>query len=45
MKRAKLGTLDVGRIGIGAMGISAAYTGAGSDDAESRASSNASPAE
>jgi aryl-alcohol dehydrogenase-like predicted oxidoreductase len=31
----KLGTLDVGRIGLGAMGMSAAYTGAGSDDAES----------
>jgi aryl-alcohol dehydrogenase-like predicted oxidoreductase len=35
MKHAKLGTLDVGRIGLGAMGMSAAYTGAGSDDAES----------
>jgi hypothetical protein len=33
MKHAKLGTLDVGRIGLGAMGMSAAYTGAGSDDA------------
>lgn len=35
MKHAKLGTLDVGRIGLGAMGMSAAYTGAGSDDDES----------
>jgi aryl-alcohol dehydrogenase-like predicted oxidoreductase len=35
MKQAKLGTLDVGRIGLGAMGMSAAYTGAGSDDAGS----------
>ena len=35
MKHAHLGTLDVGRIGLGTMGMSAAYTGAGSDDAES----------
>jgi aryl-alcohol dehydrogenase-like predicted oxidoreductase len=35
MKHIKLGGLDVGRIGLGAMGMSAAYTGAGSDDAES----------
>jgi aryl-alcohol dehydrogenase-like predicted oxidoreductase len=35
MKHVKLGSLDVGRIGLGAMGMSAAYTGAGSDDAES----------
>jgi aryl-alcohol dehydrogenase-like predicted oxidoreductase len=35
VKHVKLGTLDVGRIGLGAMGMSAAYTGAGSDDAES----------
>src|ERR671933_2188657 len=35
MKHVKLGNLDVGRIGLGAMGMSAAYTGAGSDDAES----------
>jgi Aldo/keto reductase family len=35
MKYVKLGTLDVGRIGLGAMGMSAAYTGAGRDDAES----------
>ncbi|WP_131747744.1 aldo/keto reductase [Frankia sp. Cppng1_Ct_nod] len=35
MKHVKLGTLDVGRIGLGAMGMSAAYTGAGSDDSES----------
>ena len=34
MKHRKLGTLDVGRIGLGAMGMSAAYTGAGTDDAE-----------
>ena len=31
----QLGTLDVSRIGLGAMGMSAAYTGAGTDDAES----------
>jgi aryl-alcohol dehydrogenase-like predicted oxidoreductase len=35
MRHVKLGTLDVGRIGLGAMGMSAAYTGAGADDAES----------
>ena len=35
MKHIKLGTLDVGRIGLGAMGMSSAYSGAGSDDAES----------
>jgi aryl-alcohol dehydrogenase-like predicted oxidoreductase len=35
MKHVKLGSLDVGRIGLGAMGMSAAYTGAGSNDAES----------
>src|SRR3984885_10103667 len=35
MKHATLGTLDVGRIGLGAMGMSTAYTGAGKDDAES----------
>ena len=35
MKHVKLGDLDVSRIGLGAMGMSAAYTGAGSDDAES----------
>src|SRR5580704_483707 len=35
MKHIKLGTLDVGRIGLGTMGMSSAYTGAGSDDAES----------
>jgi aryl-alcohol dehydrogenase-like predicted oxidoreductase len=34
MKHVKLGALDVGRIGLGAMGMSA-YTGAGRDDAES----------
>lgn len=35
MKHIKIGTLDVGRIGLGCMGMSTAYTGAGSDDAES----------
>ena len=35
MKHVKLGNLDVGRIGLGAMGMSFGYTGAGSDDAES----------
>ncbi len=35
MKRIKLRELDVSRIGLGAMGMSAAYTGAGTDDAES----------
>jgi aryl-alcohol dehydrogenase-like predicted oxidoreductase len=35
MKHIGLGTLDVARIGLGAMGMSAAYTGAGTDDAES----------
>src|SRR4249920_1193066 len=35
MKNAKLRELNVGRIGLGAMGMSAAYTGAGADDAES----------
>jgi len=35
MKQANLGGVAVGRIGLGAMGMSAAYTGAGSDDAES----------
>jgi aryl-alcohol dehydrogenase-like predicted oxidoreductase len=35
MKHIKLGELDVARIGLGAMGMSGAYTGAGSDDAES----------
>jgi hypothetical protein len=28
-KHIKLGSLDVGRIGLGPMGMSAAYTGAG----------------
>jgi hypothetical protein len=32
MKDAKLGTLDVGRIGLGTMGMSHAYTGAGIDE-------------
>ena len=32
---AKLGDLTVSRIGLGAMGMSFAFTGAGSDDAES----------
>jgi aryl-alcohol dehydrogenase-like predicted oxidoreductase len=35
MKHIHLGTLDVGRIGLGAMGMSTAFTGAGKDDAES----------
>ena len=35
MKHATLGSLDVGRIGLGAMGMSTAFTGAGMDDAES----------
>src|SRR3978361_667584 len=35
MLHIKLGELDVARIGLGAMGMSAAYSGAGSDDAES----------
>ncbi|GAA4756351.1 aldo/keto reductase [Actinomycetospora chibensis] len=35
MKTAKLGDLDVSRIGLGAMGMSHGYTGAGSDDDES----------
>ncbi|MEU0498459.1 aldo/keto reductase [Mycobacterium sp. NPDC006124] len=35
MKHIELADLDVGRIGLGAMGMSAAYTGAGTDDAES----------
>jgi aryl-alcohol dehydrogenase-like predicted oxidoreductase len=35
MKHTTLGTLDVSRLGLGTMGMSAFYTGAGSDDAES----------
>jgi aryl-alcohol dehydrogenase-like predicted oxidoreductase len=35
MRTAKLGQLEVSRIGLGAMGMSDGYTGAGSDDAES----------
>ena len=35
MEHINLGTLEVGRIGLGTMGMSTAYTGAGSDDAES----------
>jgi aryl-alcohol dehydrogenase-like predicted oxidoreductase len=35
MKHIHLGSLDVSRIGLGAMGMSGAYTGAGMDDAES----------
>src|SRR5829696_7562904 len=35
MRTAKLGGLEVSRIGLGAMGMSHGYTGAGSDDAES----------
>ncbi len=35
MKHVKLGDLEVSRIGLGAMGMSFGYTGAGSDDTES----------
>jgi Aldo/keto reductase family len=35
MKHVRLGTLDVGRIALGAMGMSSAYTGAGTDETES----------
>jgi aryl-alcohol dehydrogenase-like predicted oxidoreductase len=35
MEHVSLGNLEVSRIGLGAMGMSAYYTGAGSDDAES----------
>jgi aryl-alcohol dehydrogenase-like predicted oxidoreductase len=35
VKHIQLGGLDVGRIGLGTMGMSFAYSGAGSDDAES----------
>ena len=35
MRTAKLGQLEVPRIGLGAMGMSHGYTGAGTDDAES----------
>jgi aryl-alcohol dehydrogenase-like predicted oxidoreductase len=35
MKTASLAHLEVGRLGLGAMGMSAAYAGAGTDDAES----------
>jgi aryl-alcohol dehydrogenase-like predicted oxidoreductase len=35
MRTTKLGDLEVGRIGLGAMGMSHGYSGAGSDDAES----------
>jgi aryl-alcohol dehydrogenase-like predicted oxidoreductase len=35
LRTARLGELAVGRIGLGAMGMSHGYTGAGSDDAES----------
>ncbi|WNV87543.1 aldo/keto reductase [Umezawaea sp. Da 62-37] len=35
MKHVKLGSLEVSRIGLGAMGMSFGYTGAGTDDAES----------
>src|SRR5271169_3355277 len=35
MKQAQLADLQVGRIGLGAMGMSVAYVGAGFDDAES----------
>src|ERR1700737_1988581 len=35
MNHVSLGKLDVSQIGLGTMGMSAYYTGAGSDDAES----------
>ncbi|GAA2735190.1 hypothetical protein [Actinocorallia aurantiaca] len=35
MKHTTLGDLDVSRIGLGTMGMSFGYTGAGGDDAES----------
>ncbi|MFC5501736.1 aldo/keto reductase [Lysinimonas soli] len=35
MKHTTLGTLDVSRLGLGTMGMSAFYSGAGSDEAES----------
>jgi len=35
MKHITLGNLEVGRIGLGTMGMSTGYTGAGEDDAES----------
>ncbi|CAN5388395.1 aldo/keto reductase [soil metagenome] len=35
MKHTTLGTLEVSRLGLGTMGMSAFYTGAGTDDAES----------
>src|SRR6202012_1496333 len=35
MKQAHLAGLAVGRLGLGAMGMSVAYAGAGTDDAES----------
>jgi aryl-alcohol dehydrogenase-like predicted oxidoreductase len=35
MERTSLGTLEVSRLGLGCMGMSAYYTGAGTDDAES----------
>ncbi|WP_049566588.1 aldo/keto reductase [Streptomyces sp. SBT349] len=35
MKHVKLGDLEVSRIGLGAMGMSTAYAGAGTDEAES----------
>ena len=34
MKQARLANLEVGRLGLGAMGMSVAYAGAGSDEAE-----------
>jgi aryl-alcohol dehydrogenase-like predicted oxidoreductase len=35
MKHTRLGSLDVSRLGLGTMGMSAFYSGAGADDAES----------
>ncbi len=34
MKHINLGVLEVSRVGLGTMGMSTAYTGAGTDDAE-----------
>ena len=35
MRHVSLGGLDVSQLGLGTMGMSAAYTGANADDAES----------
>jgi aryl-alcohol dehydrogenase-like predicted oxidoreductase len=39
MRHIQLGDLTVSRIGLGCMGMSFGYTGAGTDDAESAAPS------